>query len=378
MVKVLIDGASVLTIDKEVNYVSKGYLYIENGSIKSLGHGPAPEELLYPELLLGGAGRLVTKGFASGFTVLSLYPLRYNLEDVDWFLMKELLKAVKRTDMYFISVLSLAELVSRGVTEALVVDTYLDEVARASRDVGVNVTLTPPLNCGLDDQQQLNELKLLLGRWYGRVEGVKIGIAVCHELREEHVALAKETGLPIYALELEKEPPRCLENVEIVTINPIFDAGFPTIYYGKMLKNWKRGGGLGIGVRPSYSIREAVKEVLWSQNIDPLDVLLSGTRITSELINQRESSSIKEGSRSSVVIYNLSEPPGWPIPRTLYSAVRAVVEGELPIETVIVGDDIVLDREGILTVGYEIFKKAIKKFEELYPTLPPLFFQQQL
>lgn len=378
MVKILIDGASVLIVDEGIDYVSKGYLYIENGYIKSLGRGPASEELLYPELLLGGTGRLVTKGFASGFTVLSLYPLRYSLEDIDWFFVRELLKTIKRADMYYISILCLAELISKGVTEALVVDAYLDEVARASRDVGINVTLAPPLNCGLDDRQQLNELKLLLGRWHGRVEGVKAGIAVCRELKEEHMALAKETGLPIYVLELEKEPLRRMEGVKVVAINPLLDTELPSVYYGGMLQDWRKYRGLGIGVRPSYSVREVMKEILWSQGTDPSDVLLSGTKTTSELIDQHESSSLREGKRSSVVVYNLSEPPGWPVPRSFSSAVRAVVEGDLPIETVIVGDDIVLDREGILTVGHEVFKKAIGRFEELYPTLPPLVSQQRL
>ncbi len=372
MVKILIDGASILAIDDEVRYVSRGYVYLDGGRVRSLGQSPPPEEFLYPELLLSGAGRLVTKGFASGFTVLSLYPLRYGLDDVDWFLARELFKAIKRGDMYYIAVLSLAELVSEGVTEALVVDVYLDDVARASRDVGINVTLAPPLNCGLDDQRQLNELKLLLGRWHGRVEGVKVGIAVCRELREEHVALAREVGLPLYALELEREPEKRLEGLRVVAINPLIDVELPTIYSGGMIQKWREGGGLGVGVRPSYSVREAMKEALWSRGADPLSVLLSGTRTTSELIDQRESSALREGSRSSIVVYNLSEPPGWPVPRSLQSAVRAVVEGDLPIETVVVGDEVVLDREGLLTVGYEVFKKAIGKFEELYPTLPPL------
>ncbi|MCS7099909.1 MAG: hypothetical protein NZ925_06180, partial [Sulfolobales archaeon] len=283
-----------------------------------------------------------------------------------------------RADMYFISVLSLAELASKGVTEVLVADVYLDEVARAARDVGVNVTLAPLLNCGLDDDQQLSELKLLLGRWHGRVEGVKVGIAVCRELGGNYLAIARESGIPVFLLEPEKELQRDLKDVKAVAINPLVDIELPTIYFGRMLQKRRKFGGVGIGVRPSYSIREVLKEVLWSRSTDLLDVFLSGTRITSELIDQHESSSLREGSRSSVVVYNLSEPPGWPVPRTLNSAMRAVTEGDLPIEAVIIGDDVVVDREGILTVGYEVFKKAIKRFEDLYPTLPPLLLRQQL
>ncbi len=376
MVKILIDNVTVLQVSKdEVKYIKDGYVYVENGVIRSVGQGPTPEEYLYPELLVSGRGRLATKGFASGFTVLSLYPVRYEVDDVDWFVVQEVLRSIKRTDMYYLAILSLAELVSKGVTEALVVDSYLDEVARASRDVGIDVTLAPPLNCGLDDQQQLNELKLLLGRWHGKVEGVKAGLAVCRELEERYLNIARELGLPVYAIEIERELPAVPKDIKAVAINPLVDVNFPRIYYGKMLREWKNGVGLGIGTRPSYSMRDVLKEVAWSLSPDPVDVLLAGTTVTSNLIGHSESSTLKEGSRSNLIVYNLSEPPGWPVPREYRSAAKAVIGGDLPIETVLVGNEVVLDREGLLTVGYEVFRKATKKFEDLYATLPPLSSQ---
>jgi cytosine/adenosine deaminase-related metal-dependent hydrolase len=372
VVKVLVDGVSILKVDKDgASYIRDGYIYVENGIVRSVGQGPAPEEYLYPEFLVSGHGRLATKGFASGFTVLSLYPVRYEVDDVDWFVAREMLKYIKRSDMYYVAVLSLAELVSKGVTEALVVDSYLDEVARASRDVGIDVTLAPPLNCGLDEQQQLHELKLLLGRWHGKVEGVKVGVAVCGEPEDRYLNLAREAGLPLYAIEIEKHLPALPKDVKVVAINPLVDVDLPRVYYGRMLKEWRGGAGLGIGVRPSYSMRDVLKEVLWFLNSDPIDMVLAGTKVTSDLIDHPESSALREGSRSSLVVYNLSEPPGWPVPREPRSAARAVIGGDLPIETVMIGDEVVLDREGLLTVGYEVFRKATKKFEDLLPTLPP-------
>ncbi len=373
MVKILIDGASMVILREGAELVKRGYVYIENGVIKAFGAGEAPEEYQYPELLLSGSGRLLSKGFASGFTVLTLYPLRYKVDFVDWFLVRELLKSMRRSDMYYIAALSLAELVSSGVTEALVVDVYLDEVARAARDVGINVTLAPPLNCDLNDEQQLQELRLLLSRWRGQVEGVRVAIAVCNELRERYVNLAREFGIPIYAIDLEKEIEEIPGAPEIVLINPRTALRGRAIYYGSMLRNWQAYGGLGIGVRASYSMREVLKELIWMRKTSPLEAFIAGTKTTSELVAYGDSSLIKEGARSSIVVFNMSEPPGWPPPDSLDSAARAIVEGNLRIETVIVGDDIVLDKEGLLTVGYEVFKKAIRKVEEVYSsTLPPL------
>jgi len=372
LVKVLIDGASMVVLRERAELIKRGYIYIENGVIRSFGAGKAPEEYQYSELLLSGNGRLLLKGFASGFTVLTLYPLRYKVDFVDWFLVKELLRSMRRSDMYYVAALSLAELVSSGVTETLVVDVYLDEVARAARDIGINVTLAPPLNCGLSDEQQLQELRLLLNRWHGQVEGVRVAIAVCRELKERYVNIAREFGVPLYAIDLEKEVEEMPGGPEVVLVNPRIASKRKTIYFGSMLRNWQEGSGLGIGVRASYSVREALKELMWMKRVDPLEALIAGTKTTSELVAYADSSQIREGARSSVVVFNMSEPPGWPPPDTLNSAARAIIEGNLRIETVIVGDDIVLDREGLLTVGYEVFKKAIKKVEEVYSTtLPP-------
>jgi cytosine/adenosine deaminase-related metal-dependent hydrolase len=370
LVKILIEGASLVLLGERAEFVKQGYIYIENGVIKGLGAGRVPEEYQYPELLLSGSGRLLLKGFASGFTVLSLYPLRYKVDFVDWFLVKEILKSMQRSDMYYVATLSLAELVSSGVTEALVVDIYLDEVARAARDVGINVTLAPPLNCGLNDEHQLQELRLLLSRWK-QVEGVKIAIAVCDELRGKYVDIAREFRIPIYVISPEKEIEESPGGVDVVLLNPRTASKLKTIYFGNMLGSWREGCGLGIGVRASYSVREVLKELIWMKKADPLGALTAGTRTTSEFIAYEESSLIKEGARSSIVVFNLSEPPGWPPPDSIDSAAKAITEGDLRIETVIIGDDIVLDREGLLTVGYEIFKKAIKKVEEVYSTILP-------
>ncbi|MGC8975910.1 MAG: amidohydrolase family protein, partial [Thermoprotei archaeon] len=193
MVKVLVSNATIMTFSmKEKMLIDEGFVFSDNGRVVVIGSGEPPEELRYPELILTGKERLVMPGFSSAFTNLSSYLLRYREDSLDLSSNIEYLKKITRVDMYFLAAMAFAELISRGVTTALVVDIYLDEVARAAHDLSFNVILAPPLNCGLEEFAPETELRLLLSRWHEKVEGIKAGIAVCNEVSEKVISLARE------------------------------------------------------------------------------------------------------------------------------------------------------------------------------------------
>lgn len=368
MVKILVNGASILTFSiKEKALIGSGFVFSSDGRITAVSEGEPPEELRYPELLITGKERLVMPGFSTAYTNLSLYPLRYGRNLTDLSVGLDYLRKLARTDMYFLASMGLAELISRGVTSALVVDIYLDEVARAVSDLGFSAVLAPPLNCGLDEFAPDNELKLLLNRWHGKVEGVSAGVAVCGELSEKALALAKEHGLKVFVIggEVEEHSP---EGVEVLYINPARGSGERVIRWGDQLSRWQPGEGLGIGVRPSYSMIDVVREVVHRTSKHPLDVLYAATVRNPSLIGLSGIGPIEQGLKTNLVMLDASEPPGWPLPRNLDEVSRAVTEGNLEVETVILNDEILVDSGETLTVGSDIITKAKKRLTSVLST----------
>ncbi len=362
MVKVLIDKASILTLSSVTDpWISEGYVYASNGKIQAVGKGEPPEELKYPELLLNGRGRVVTPGLSSGFTIVSLYPLRYGANTASWGNWVDYYKRLSRTDMYYISGMAFLEMVMRGVTSALVSDIYLDNVARAAVDVGLYVTLAPPFNCGLDDFSPENELRLLLSRWHEKVPNVRASILTCGEPTGEVAELAEKHSLPVYVL---SGPPGRLGS-KAICVNSSEQSCAKNIFYGVGLSRWVYGSGIGMGVRASYSMFPVLREVADRTGSHPLDVLNTAVSVNPKLLGFSGYGALDVGNTANIVMFNTSEPPGWPQPSNLKQLINALVHGELRVESVIIGENVVVDSGESLTLGYDFISKARSRLEPL-------------
>ncbi len=362
MVKILIKDATIFTLSSRHDLlIDRGYVFIKDGTIAGVGKGEPPEDLQYPELLINGNGRLVMPGLSSAITSVTLYPLRYRLGGISWSEVGDYLSVLTRTDVYYLAALTFVELVTRGVSSVMVTDIYLDNVARAASDVGIYATLAVPFDCGIKDFNPESELKLLINRWHGKVEGIKAAILTCREDNEKVYSLAKELGIKVFVL----KPPstKVLKYGNVVCINPAEGRGVRVVRFGDDLSRWTPDEGLGIGVRPSYSMLDVVREVTWRTGKHPLDVLVSSTLINTSLIGFDNLGAIDVGSRANIVMFNMSEPPGWPIPSNINSIVKAVVEGDLRVESLIVNDDVVVDAGETLNVGADLIKKAVSRLE---------------
>lgn len=360
MVKILVTNAKILTMsEKHELLIDRGFIYLRDGRVEAVGKGEPPEELRYPELLISGEGRLVTPGLSSAITAVSLYPLRYRVNDLAWNDLSDYMSMLTRTDLYYLAALSFMELVSRGVTSALVADVFLDNVARAANDVGIYVTLAVPYECGIKDFEPESEVKLLLSRWHERVEGVKAAVLYCGDPPSRFVNEMASLGLRVYALK-----PRTARS-DVISVNPVEGGGRNVIRYGRDVVRWSPEEGLGIGVRPSYSMVDVVKEVTWRLKVHPLDVIAAASTLNTKLLGFSNMGSLDVSSKANIVMFNTSEPPGWPAPSSLEPLVRAIVEGDLRVETVIVNDDVLVDGGETLTVGTDIVRRAVRRLGDL-------------
>jgi len=370
VVKVLIANATILTLSSKGKLViGKGYVYVSNGIIEAVGEGEPPVEYQYPELLINGDGRVVAPGFSSAFTTVTLYPLRYRAGDVEWIRYSDYMSVLSRTDVYYLAVLSLMEMVSRGISSALITDIFLDNVARAANDVGIYVTLAVPFNCGLKDFDPDQELRILMSRWHGRVENIKVAALYCGTPSAKWVKEISDMGIKVFLLGCRKGLDIIPKDIRgnVVLVNPGHNVveGFKVVRYGTELRLWRPEEGLGIGVKPSYSMVQVVREVILRTGKHPLDALYSATVLNNKLISHDLLGPLEQGMRANIVMYDTSEPPGWPALADLESVVRAIVEGDLSVETVLVGDDVLVDNKETLTVGYDIVKKAVSRLEPI-------------
>lgn len=363
MVKVLVSNATIMTFSmREKMLIDEGFVFSDNGRIAVIGSGEPPEELRYPELLLTGKERLIMPGFSSAFTNLSLYLLRYKEDVPDLSSNIEYLRKISRVDMYFLAAMAFAEMISRGVTTALVVDIYLDEVARAAHDLSFNVVLAPPINCGLEEFAPETELRLLLSRWHEKVEGIRAGIAACNEVDQKILSLAREHKLRIFQLGGSVSE---YEGVEVVFVNPSKGSGSNVIRWGPQLSVWRPEEGLGVGVRPSYDMRDVVRETSHKTFKHPIDALYSAIVRNPILIGFSDIGPLEKNLKTNLLMLNASEPPGWPLPKNLGGVTKAVVEGNLRIETVILDDEILVDGGETMTIGSDLINKAKKRLANL-------------
>jgi len=363
LVKILINNASILTFSTEEKLLIKeGYIFSSEGRVNGVGEGEPPEEFSYPELLISGKDRLVLPAFSSAYTVASLYPLRYVVKDPDLSKNLDYLRKLSRTDMYFLAAMTMIEMISKGITNALFIDIYLDEVARAAHDSGFNVVLAPPINCGLEEFEPENEFKMLINRWHEKVDEVRVALATCGKPTDEVLETAKAYGLKLFVL---NAPYVDSSEPNVVYINPTNGSGNNVIRWGSQLSMWKPNEGLGIGVRPSYSMIDVSREVVYKTGKHPIDVIYAATARNPSILGFKSLGPIENNYITNILMFNTSEPPGWPLPTEINSLTKAIVEGELRVETLIINDEILLDNAETLTLGLEVISKAKKRLSPI-------------
>ncbi len=374
MVKILISNVSILTLSlRHEPLIERGYIFISNGRVTAIGKGEPPEELRYPELLINGRGRLLIPGTSAPITSATLYPFRYRLRGLRWDVIKDFLSVITRTDVYYLSCMMFMDMVLRGVTSSLVTDVYLDSVARAAHDVGVYATLAVPLGLGLEEFDPIHELKLLIGRWGSRVEGIRPAIMInglrINDVINELEGLGEEVrGLTAYVI---NPTPKSMElrsrvGVNLVLVNPSFSVGegVGIIRMDEGLRNWRPGEGLGLGIKPSYNMFNVIRQASTATGTHALDALHDAVVVNPRLIGHEVLGGINVGGVANVVMLNTSEPPGWPPPVSINDVVNAVVNGDLRIETVILSDNVLVDAGETLTMGSEIIRKARDRFDK--------------
>jgi cytosine/adenosine deaminase-related metal-dependent hydrolase len=365
--RILIEDVSILTMStKHENLISRGYIYIDSGLIRGVGRGDPPEDLDNPDIVIGGRGKLAIPGLIVLFSRLAGYPFRIIL-DRESTKVKEMINSMSDSDLQLISTLSLAAMAMRGITAVLSVDRRVEPVVKAAETTGLRIIAAPCLNDASDAEEWSREIITSARRWHKRDNSsILITGSICSRTAvkgDEPSIVPSDMPLIVYGDACHR-----LRGEKVLNVDPPSECGVKpdlSIYTEEHMNLWRPGSGYGIAGDLSWSLSKHFA-IAKARGFNPLDILGSATIWSSNKIGLY-TGSIEPGRLSDIVILDISQPPWW-IPIDLLNeegAADIVVTGIPKIETVIVGNEIVIDGGELLTVGREIFSRAYSRVAEL-------------
>lgn len=214
---ILIKNASVLFFDEENGYIEEKDIAIENGIIKYIGK--IPNNFVY-EKIINGKDKLAMPGLINTHTHLPMSLLRNYADDMPlWKWLTEKVWPIENKlteeDIYWGTMLSIAELIMSGVTCFNDMYTFADVIAKATADSKIRGNISHTLfDTTRNDDENFKTIRALYEKWH-KSNNDKIRILIgphapytCSEdYLKEIIDLAKElkTGIHIHLSESLQE-----------------------------------------------------------------------------------------------------------------------------------------------------------------------------
>lgn len=425
---ILVYGGTVVTMESEEAVYSPGYIYIEDGVVRSVGKArDIPEEYKSAELIYNVKGRIVFPGFINMHTHLGLYPIRMLtpnttldswIENYAWNYERKLSERLS----YYASKLSIYSLMKKGVVGVYDMHFNMEGVLRAVEEAGIYANLSVAImrrgvfesfREGLKENLELIEkveskdrisaslgpcsLRLLEKDELEEISRVarKLNVKVQIHLSEvrEDVKYVKEkyNTLPVQLLdeigllnertilahcvwctqkELHLIKKRRAKIVFCPSTNMHMNSGFPPVVE---VYNSKLSYGFGTDVSPSQDLLEEASITYYYMRMlsikpSPYKILEALIKTGGEsLVPNRKVGVIREGQPATLVILKSSDPEGWnPIPSRLY---EQLLFGKIPVETVIVDGEVLIDGGENLVLPMFEMEEAKEYLRELVSSL---------
>jgi 5-methylthioadenosine/S-adenosylhomocysteine deaminase len=275
--KLLIRGATLVTVNARDEVLPSGDLAIIDGAIVGVGAAPAG---FTPDRVLDGHERIVLPGLINTHTHLSMTLMRNYADDIafwPWLLerIKPLEDHLQPEDVRVGARLGLAELIRGGTTCFHDMYFHLDEVADEVARAGFRARLCGALfdNSG-QGEQLLRAAVGLHGRWHGKAEGrVTVGLAphsayLCSPAYLQEILAEAERlkcGLHIHVAETEREVSESRERHGVTPVQQLADLGcfrVPTvaahgIYVDAADRRLLHEGGVTVAHNPGSNLKLA-------------------------------------------------------------------------------------------------------------------------
>ncbi|WP_425447129.1 amidohydrolase [Dethiothermospora halolimnae] len=171
---ILIKNAMVLPMGKEKKILENISIGIEGDIIKYIGDIPKDFKA---DKVIDGNNRMVMPGLINSHTHIAMSLFRNYADDLPfwpWLTEKiwPLEDKLTSEDVYWGSMLSIAEMIRSGITSFADMYFFMDETAKAVKESGIRASLSRGVaGEGKDDFFKLEEMKEFYNKWHGECDG---------------------------------------------------------------------------------------------------------------------------------------------------------------------------------------------------------------
>lgn len=170
---ILIKNTAVLTMEGNSSINDGTNVGIEGDRIKFIGDMP---EDFTADKIIDGTGKIVMPGLVNAHTHVAMSLFRNYADDIpfeEWLTEKIWPLEAKLTEeqIYWGSMLGIAEMIRSGVTCFADMYFFVDQTARAAEESGIRASLSRGLVEDEDARLKLEETKELAAKWHNKAEG---------------------------------------------------------------------------------------------------------------------------------------------------------------------------------------------------------------
>lgn len=213
MERVLIKGALIVPMTGDGQIIHNGEIAIEGDTIKAIGQAGTIEASWQADKVIDGTGKLVIPGFVNCHTHAAMTLLRSYADDLplmEWLNDKiwPLEDCLIAEDIYWGTMLSVAEMIKSGTTTFLDMYFHMDQVAKVVEQTGIRAVLSRGMiGYGENAQLAIRENRELVTEWHNRPEadgrltvmfGPHAPYTCPPEYLQEVKALAQELGVGLH------------------------------------------------------------------------------------------------------------------------------------------------------------------------------------
>jgi len=173
--KTLIKNVSIIPMDGDKEVIEKGYIIIEDDTIKEVMDGESPQGNY--EQVIDGADQVALPGFINTHTHAAMTLLRGYADDLplkEWLETKIWPMEDKLTgdDIYWGTMLAIVEMIKSGTTTFMDMYFHMDRVAEAVNETGIRAVISRGMiGVGPENERAITESLELIEKWHQAAGG---------------------------------------------------------------------------------------------------------------------------------------------------------------------------------------------------------------